>query len=41
MTSTLNQYEDREDAYDPTDLLECVQDCGQWPMGDTTTRLSR
>jgi|EP01047_Picozoa_sp_COSAG01_P003773 hypothetical protein len=29
---------DREDAYDETDLLMCVQDCGHWPAGQTSLR---
>lgn len=27
---------DREDSYDPTELLSVVQDCGGWPLGHTS-----
>ena len=38
MAATLDAF-DREDQYDETELLLCVQDCGRWPLGETSTRV--
>ena len=35
MAATLDAF-DREDAYDETDLLLCIQDMGRWEIKQTT-----